>query len=387
MKTLIKWPGGKKNEIKYIKDLIPNYNNYVEPFLGGGALYFALEPKNAYINDVSSDLIQFYQLLSEKETRKNLKNILLSYNNYWNCIYKINEACFDEIFGLYNQFKQDNINKNELKKEINDLINHKKNLFIDEFPNNIHLEKDKYCQEIKRNLYSKISRTVKLDLTKKFSKEEVKSNIETALRSSFYMHERYKMNEISKGKLILSKEEKTANFYFVREYCYGTMFRFNQNGEFNIPYGGMSYNKKDFSEKINSIFSENSYNLLKSAVIDNCDFEEFLNKYEFTENDFIFFDPPYDTEFSSYDSDAFTLEDQMRLANCIESLKAKFILIIKKTDFIWDLYKDKENIKIDSFEKIYSYNIRGRNKRNVEHLIIHNIHIPQQTLDTCKKIK
>ena len=60
MKTLLKWPGGKKNEIKYIKDLIPKFDKYVEPFLGGGALYFDLEPENAYINDISSDLIQFY---------------------------------------------------------------------------------------------------------------------------------------------------------------------------------------------------------------------------------------------------------------------------------------------------------------------------------------
>ena len=381
MKTLIKWPGGKKNEIKYIKDLIPSFNNYVEPFLGGGALFFDLEPKNAYINDVSSDLIQFYQLLSQKQTRKNLKKILLSYCNYWNSIYNINEECFADLLVFYKKFKSEEINRNELKEEINNFLINNKKLFIENFPEDIFLDDDKYFQEINRNLYSKITRTVKLDLKKKFSDEEVKLNIETGLRSSFYMHERYKMNKISKNKLTLSKEEETANFYFVREYCYGTMFRFNQNGEFNIPYGGMSYNKKDFLEKINSIFSEDSYNLLNSAVMDNCDFEEFLNKYEFTEKDFIFFDPPYDTEFTSYDSGAFTLEDQIRLANYICSLKAKFILIIKKTDFIWSLYKDKDNIKIESFEKIYAYNIRGRNKRNVEHLVIHNIKNPQQRFD------
>ena len=189
------------------------------------------------------------------------------------------------------------------------------------------------------------------------------------------------MNQLSKKTIKLSKEESTANFYFVREYCYGSMFRYNKDGEFNIPYGGMSYNKKNFQEKIDTLFSQKTYNILKNTHIDNYDFEDFLNNYEFTENDFIFFDPPYDTEFSSYDQNSFTLDDQKRLAECIYNLKAKFIFIIKKTDFIWDLYHDKEGIYIEIFDKKYSYNMRGRNDRDVEHLIIHNIKSPQTSID------
>lgn len=72
MRTLIKWPGGKKNEIKYIEYLIPKFDNYVEPFFGGGALFFELEPENAYINDFSKDLIQFYSLLADVEKKDKL---------------------------------------------------------------------------------------------------------------------------------------------------------------------------------------------------------------------------------------------------------------------------------------------------------------------------
>ena len=43
MNPLIKWPGGKSSEIKQIKHLIPEFNRYVEPFFGGGALYFYLK--------------------------------------------------------------------------------------------------------------------------------------------------------------------------------------------------------------------------------------------------------------------------------------------------------------------------------------------------------
>ena len=195
------------------------------------------------------------------------------------------------------------------------------------------------------------------------------------------MHERYKMNSMKKKEITLSKEENTANFYFVREYCYGSMFRFNKNGDFNIPYGGMSYNDKNFLDKINNLFSESTYNLLKTAHICNMDFEDFLNKYKFTEKDFIFFDPPYDTEFSSYDTNRFSLDDQKRLAEYIYNIKAKFIFIIKRTDFIWELYNNKNGIYIESFEKTYNYNMRGRNERDVEHLIIHNIKNPQTSIE------
>lgn len=384
MRTLIKWPGGKKSEIKYIRDLIPEFDNYVEPFLGGGALYFDLEPKNAYINDISTDLIQFYRILSNKETRKNMKAIMLAYNEYWNSLKGITDDCYGDIMALYNSYKFEEMDRAELKSAISDYLDNNFNLFVDGFPENLHLEKEVYLTELNRNLYSKMTRTAKLDLERSFSEEELKANMETAIRSAFFMHERYKMNAINRGKLELSDEENTSNFYYVREYCYGSMFRYNKEGDFNIPYGGMSYNKKDFLEKINNLFSQKTYNLLKTAHIENLDFEEFFNKYEFTERDFIFFDPPYDTDFSSYANNAFTLEDQERLANCIYNLKAKFIFIIKKTDFIWNLYDGKENIKIESFDKKYSYNMRGRNNRDVEHLIIHNLENPQQTMDSFK---
>lgn len=64
MNTIIKWPGGKSREIDMITDLIPtHYDRYVEPFFGGGALYFHLMPKASAINDTSKDLMEFYRLV------------------------------------------------------------------------------------------------------------------------------------------------------------------------------------------------------------------------------------------------------------------------------------------------------------------------------------
>jgi DNA adenine methylase len=61
MKPLIKYRGGKSHEIPNIAKHIPKYTGrYIEPFFGGGALYFHLEPKKAIINDINTKLIAFY---------------------------------------------------------------------------------------------------------------------------------------------------------------------------------------------------------------------------------------------------------------------------------------------------------------------------------------
>ena len=66
MKPLIKYRGGKSSEISNIEKHIPRYKGrYIEPFFGGGALYFHLEPKRAIINDINSKLIAFYKGVKE----------------------------------------------------------------------------------------------------------------------------------------------------------------------------------------------------------------------------------------------------------------------------------------------------------------------------------
>ena len=97
-----------------------------------------------------------------------------------------------------------------------------------------------------------------------------------------------------------------------------------------------------------------------------------MRNIDLTANDFIFLGPPYDTEFSDYEGRSFDSTDQERLANFLINTEAKFILVIKNTYFIFNLYNNT-NLNILTFEKQYSYNVRERNNRNVKHLIITNI--------------
>ncbi len=66
MNPVIKYRGGKSKEIPlFIHHLPKDYNRYIEPFFGGGAVFFNLEPEHAIINDLNSRLMTFYQQLRD----------------------------------------------------------------------------------------------------------------------------------------------------------------------------------------------------------------------------------------------------------------------------------------------------------------------------------
>lgn len=62
----VKWAGGKRQLIPQIRERMPaQFNNYYEPFVGGGAVFFELLPENAVINDINRALINAYQMICD----------------------------------------------------------------------------------------------------------------------------------------------------------------------------------------------------------------------------------------------------------------------------------------------------------------------------------
>lgn len=63
---VVKWVGGKRQLLDAITPLLPKkITSYCEPFVGGGALLFSLQPKNAIINDLNSELINVYEVIRD----------------------------------------------------------------------------------------------------------------------------------------------------------------------------------------------------------------------------------------------------------------------------------------------------------------------------------
>ncbi|EDK62457.1 Site-specific DNA-methyltransferase, putative [Streptococcus pneumoniae SP11-BS70] len=81
LQPFTKWTGGKRQLLPVIRELIPKtYNRYFEPFVGGGALFFDLAPKDAVINDFNAELINCYQQI--KDNPQELIEILKVHQEY-----------------------------------------------------------------------------------------------------------------------------------------------------------------------------------------------------------------------------------------------------------------------------------------------------------------
>jgi DNA adenine methylase len=81
-KPFLKWAGGKRWLLNYLDEIIGNsvFNNYHEPFLGGGAIFFSLEPQNnVYLSDLNEELINTYSMVQKKP-----RDIIKILNNYTN---------------------------------------------------------------------------------------------------------------------------------------------------------------------------------------------------------------------------------------------------------------------------------------------------------------
>ncbi|SFG76716.1 DNA adenine methylase [Pedobacter insulae] len=370
LRPLLKWTGGKFDEYILFEKYVPGFERYIEPFFGGGGVFFALQPKGAIlINDKSTDLINFYRQINQVE----FKTALLLYADMWDELEKLASFLWGDCAGAFSKYITHKVELTQLIKGLEHSLNlylKNKSLLKDE---HFILDFDLFKKMLLDSLVDKAKRikTISAKENRHFTKIELFSHFETGIRGGIYLFFRKILNLHAQKGIQLSAARAAANWYFIREFCYAAMFRFNARGEFNIPYGGITYNKKKFRGKIERIFTDEVAKLFGKSVFSNEDFEYFLNNSNLNERDFIFVDPPYDTEFSEYDRSAFTQKDQERLASFLIKTPAKWMLVIKETSFIRNLYS-RPNINIKVFEKNYAYNVRGRNKRGVTHLIIMN---------------
>lgn len=370
VRPLVKWTGGKFDEFALFSSQIPTFKRYIEPFFGGGGVFFALQPEvTALLNDKSTDLIHFYRQI----TNHDFKMELFRYVDAWDEIGKLSVFLWKSCAVSFVDFIKYETDAAPLKSDLELNLNLwlKQKLMLND-PDFI-LDTVLFNNILLSSLADKANRIKKIALkeNRNFTNEELYSHFETGLRSGAYLFFRKLLNQHYTKKISLSPAKAAANWYFVREFCYASMFRFNSKGEFNIPYGGIAYNKKKFREKVERIFTQQIVRLFKDAKIFNQDFELFLRAAKLNADDFIFLDPPYDSEFSEYDQSIFSRKDQERLANFLKTTPAKWMVVIKETPFISALYTHP-TINISTFDKNYTYNVRGRNNRGVTHLIITN---------------
>lgn len=364
--NFLKYPGGKERELKFIKPILPEFKNYYEPFVGGGSVYLSISgAKHYYINDRSSDLINLYKCIKNQDTDFYL--ILNNFQDDWRLIGQTVDHLSSRILTNFKQYRKNCCFGVML------FLTHNKSW------GSLKLTTDYSCDFIaqaKQSINSKLDRMLELEQKKGLlSDHDILQNIEGTLKAAFYTLLRDMYNDPT----LRNEQFKAALYLFLRETCYSSMFRFNSKGEFNVPYGGISYNNKKLNARLDFYGSEIVQEKMKNTTLSCADFEEFLAKYKPEASDFIFLDPPYDSDFSTYDQNAFTKQDQIRLATyLLEKCPCRFLMIIKNTDFISNLYSVGAKcangmlLNVKSFFHHYQVSFKNRNDKNAEHLLIGN---------------
>ncbi|RLD90559.1 MAG: DNA adenine methylase [Bacteroidetes bacterium] len=265
----VKWVGGKRQLLPAINNLLPTkYTTYYEPFVGGGAVLFYIQPKKAVINDFNSELINVYNVI------KNNPNELIS----------------------------------DLKTHINE---------------------PEYYYHLRA-----------LDRRKDYSK--------------------------------LSSIKKASRIIYLNKTCYNGLYRVNNSGEFNSPFG--RYKNPNIINET-TIKAVNKYLNNNKITILNVDFENALEGIK--KGAFVYFDPPYEpvsksSNFTGYIQGGFNLFDQIRLRDlCIDldSKGIKFLLSNSATPLIKDLYN---NFNIKYVKAIRSINSNAKKRGEIDELLIRN---------------
>ena len=142
----------------------------------------------------------------------------------------------------------------------------------------------------------------------------------------FYRH-RERFNELI-GSSLHSSAEAAELFYYLNRTGFNGLCRFNQSGEFNVPFGchtSITY-ERDFAPFVP---------LLKNWSFKCGD----ATALKIEANDFIYADPPYDVEFTTYSAGGFDWNDQVRIAEWLAKHRGPVVLSNQATRRITKLYK------------------------------------------------
>lgn len=267
---VVKWVGGKRQLLDDLTPLFPkHYTSYCEPFLGGGAVLFKLQPNIAHVNDINSELIQMYEVIRDS---------------------------VDELIIALGE----------------------------------HLNKEEHFYSVRD-----------WDRNK----------------------EQYKQ---------LTKVQRAARIIYLNKTCYNGLFRVNNAGEFNTPFG---HYKNPTIVNAPTLKAVSTYFQQAQVTFSSVDYSEVLANV--TKGTFVYLDPPYDpvsdtANFTGYVKGGFDRSEQIRLQQCCNELNQrgiKFMLSNSATNFIKEQYS-AYNITIVKAKRTINSNATKRGQ--VDEVVIRN---------------
>ena len=199
--------------------------------------------------------------------------------------------------------------------------------------------------------------------------DELQSEVYKAEKDTFY--EIRALDREPEWKNV-SPIRRTARMIFLNRTCYNGLYRVNQKGQFNVPYGRYE-NPRICDEKNIRAVSK----ALKKAIIICADFAVSVEKAK--KGDFIYIDPPYqpvsDTaNFTDYTSSGFGVDEQKRLAAVFADLHNRGCFVLESNSsvqLIRDLYSSP-NFYLDIIKAKRAISCDPEGRGEVSELLIRN---------------
>ena len=168
----------------------------------------------------------------------------------------------------------------------------------------------------------------------------------------------------------LSDYTRAARTIYLNKACFNGLYRVNSKNEFNVPFGKkLKVNTYEGS----NLITVSNYLTMNDIKILSVDFEEAVKDAK--KGDFIYFDPPYDSDtstFNSYTEEGFNKDEQRRLASVFKELDKRGCYVMlsnHNTLLVNELYKEYHFHIIEAKRNI---NANGKKRGKVEELIITN---------------
>lgn len=268
MNPLFKWPGGKTRELPYIRSRTPDFERYVEPFAGGAAVFFDLEPERAILNDVNPSLTGVYRMIQQDPLA--LERALLAIEQVRQQV----DAWAKTIApGLRNDYRRLGPVAGWTAGE-----DARQASFMDAVTVPRPWSSAGVWTLVARSLRSKLGRLHQHEQKTSWTSEDLALQLVVAAHAGWYT---YLRDAYEPDTPALA----AAHFLYFREFSYGAMFRFNRQGRFNIPYGGASYNDKDFAAKIQRLCDPRTIEVLRAAEVRTGSFERLSTEVRLRDSD------------------------------------------------------------------------------------------------------
>ena len=160
LQPIIKWAGGKEKELKYIIPNVPAYDNYYEPFVGGGSVFAGIRANKYFINDLSEELINLYRNISTKNKK------FYSYAEEIDAAWKRAHLFFinnQQLKEEYLKYRSAEISKEELKTFVQIFCKNKSMEICEIIGDKLPFEQDSLLREMNKNLFRKMVRMNELE--------------------------------------------------------------------------------------------------------------------------------------------------------------------------------------------------------------------------------